>query len=182
MSRGLKQARILRLVSLCGLWACVSSKSPAGDGDAGTTADASDASPAGDGGLTDAANDAGTTADASDGSPAGDGGLTDAANDAGTAADASDASGASPTVVATLGGFPESLALDGNVLYATIRESGAGHDGMIQSVPKTASSASVDAGIVTTLASGLTAARAIAVHSGAICGPTRSWPFRVIPA
>jgi hypothetical protein len=71
-------------------------------------------------------------------------------------------------VVATFDGVPESLALDGNVLYATLLESSAGHDGRIVSVPKTYSGATVDAGTVTTLASGLFAPRAIAVHGGQV--------------
>ncbi|HEX3903978.1 MAG TPA: hypothetical protein VH853_14145 [Polyangia bacterium] len=100
-------------------------------------------------------------------SPSGktDGGQTDS----GTATDArNDAGGPAPTVVATLDGVPESLALDGTVLYATLLESGAGHDGMIVSVPKTASAATADAGTVTTLASGLLEPRAIAVHGGQV--------------
>jgi hypothetical protein len=126
MTFGRKQAGILGFLSVCGLWACSSSKSPAGDG-----------------GRTDAASDVAAT-------------------------DAGDAAGVSPTVVATLGGVPESLALDGNVLYATILESSAGHDGLIQSVSKTASEATLDGGTVTTLASGLNQPRAIAIHGGAI--------------
>jgi hypothetical protein len=140
MTRGRKQAGIMGLVSVCGLWACSSSKSPAGDG-----------------------------------------GRTDAAGDVATTADAGDASGISPTVVATLGGFPESLAMDGTVLYATILESSAGHDGLIQSVPKTGSGATVDAGTVTTLASGLNQPRAIAIHGGAILWADTELPFPASP-
>ena len=79
-----------------------------------------------------------------------------------------DAGGPAPTVVATFDGVPESLALDGNVLYAMLLESSAGHDGRIVSVPKTYSGATVEAGTVTTLASGLFAPRAIAVHGGQV--------------
>ncbi|HEY6476043.1 MAG TPA: hypothetical protein VI456_05635, partial [Polyangia bacterium] len=103
-----------------------------------------------------AANDGGKT----------DGGKTDGATS--TTDAGNDAGGPAPTVVATFDGTPESLALDGNVLYATILESGAGHNGMIVSVPKTASAATVDAGGVTTLASGLIQPRAIAVHGGQV--------------
>jgi hypothetical protein len=103
-------------------------------------------------------------------SPSGnDGGKTDGATDAGkTDGGKTDAGGPTPTVVATLDGVPESLALDGNVLYATLLESGAGHNGMIVSVPKTASAATADAGTVTTLATGLIQPRAIAVHGGQV--------------
>ncbi len=100
-------------------------------------------------------------------SPSGDGGNTDGGTDAATDT-GNDAGGAAPTVVATFDGVPESLALDGNVLYVTLLDSSAGHDGRVVSVPKTASAATVDAGTVTTLASGLAAPRAIAVHAGQV--------------
>ncbi len=135
---GRAEVGMLGLVLVGGLVACSSSKSPSGDG--GKT----------DGGKTDGGKtDGGTT----------DGGTTDAHNDAG---------GPAPTIVATFDRVPESLALDGNVLYVTLLESSAGHDGQIVSVPKTASAATVDAGGVTTLASGLSQPRAIAVHGGQV--------------
>lgn len=86
----------------------------------------------------------------------------------GTSTDLPSTSGPAPTVVATFDDVPESLALDGNVLYATLLESGAGHNGSIVSVPKTASGATADAGTITTLASGLNQPRAIAVHGGQV--------------
>jgi hypothetical protein len=142
MTFGRHQAGIVGLVSVCGLWACSSSNSPAGDA-----------------GRIDSASDVVAT-------EAGDAGRIDGASDV-VATDAGDA-GVSPTVVATLGGVPESLALDGNVLYATILESGAGHNGLVQSVSKTATDAAADGGMVATLASGLNQPRAIAIHGGAI--------------
>jgi hypothetical protein len=138
MRFGRAQVGMLGLALMGGLAACSSSKSPPTDG--GKT----------DGGKTD-------------------GGKTDGGKTDGATADArTDAGGVVPTVVATLDRVPESLALDGNVLYATLLESSAGHDGRIVSVPKTASAATVDAGGVTTLASGLVQPRAIAVHGGQV--------------
>jgi hypothetical protein len=106
-----------------------------------------------------------------DGGQAGTGGQTDAGKTEGgtTTIDAApDAGGPAPTVVATFDDVPASLALDGNVLYATLLESGAGHNGSVVSVPKTASGATADAGTITTLASGLIDPLAIAVHSGQV--------------
>ena len=120
----------------------------------GLAACSSSKSPSGDGGKSDAGKTDGGKSD---------GGKSDAATDAHT-----DSGGPAPTVVATLDGVPESLALDGNVLYATLLESGAGHNGSIVSVPKTASGATADAGTVTTLATGLGQPRAIAVHGGQV--------------
>ena len=104
-----------------------------------------------------------------DGGQAGDGGKTDAGKTEGGTADApADAGGPAPTVVATFDDVPASLALDGNVLYATLVESGAGNNGRVVSVSKTASGATVDGGTITTLASGLIQPLAIAVHNGQV--------------
>jgi hypothetical protein len=74
------------------------------------------------------------------------------------------ATGKRPIVVASFGEVPASLALDGDALYVTIAETSAGHDGKVVSVPKGSTGATSDAGTVTTLATGLTAPRAIAVN------------------
>lgn len=104
-----------------------------------------------------------------DGGQAGTGGKTDGGKTDGATSDATaDAGGPAPTVVATFDTVPGSLALDGNVLYATLLESGAGHNGSVVSVPKTASGATADAGTITTLASGLLQPLAIAVHGGQV--------------
>ncbi len=90
----------------------------------------------------------------------------DTSSDASSDADAGQDAPA-PTVVATLGAVPASLALNADLLYVTLVETAAGHDGKVLSVSKTGVDATPDAG-VTTLASGLNQPRAIAVSDGRV--------------
>jgi hypothetical protein len=95
----------------------------------------------------------------------------DVAVDAGDVGDA-----AAPTVVATLGAVPASLALAAGTLYVTVAESTTGHDGKLQSVTAAATDATADAG-VTTLASGLSQPRAVAVTGGNVYWADTSTTF-----
>ena len=128
--------------------ACSSSKTKPTDGGTGGAVGGAAGGRAGNGGAGGALGRAGGTSDAGGG--------------------ASGAGGAAPTVVATLSGVPASLALDGTRLYATILQSSAGLDGKVQSVAKTATDATPDAGTVTTLASGLKQPGAIAVNGATV--------------
>jgi hypothetical protein len=111
---------------------------------------------------------------------AGGGGPTDGAADhAATDGGATDAG--APTVVATLSGVPASLAADGTRLYATVVQTSAGHDGRVQSVAKTATDATPDAGTVTTLASGLTQPLAIAVNGATVLWADTDVAFPGLP-
>jgi|SRR5450631_187348 len=116
-------------------------------------------------------SDAGTagTGGAGGGSPT-DGAVDGAATD-----------GGAPTVVATLSGVPASLATDGTRLYATILQTSAGLDGKVQSVAKTATDATPDAGTVTTLASGLKQPLAIAVNGGTVLWADTDVAFPGLP-
>jgi hypothetical protein len=84
--------------------------------------------------------------------------------------------GAAPTVVATFGSVPASLALAGGTLYVTVSETTAGHDGKLQSVSAAAAGATADAG-VTTLASGLTQPRTVAVSGDRVYWADTSTTF-----
>ena len=84
-------------------------------------------------------------------------------------------------LVATLSGVPASLATDGARLYATILPSIAGLDGKVQSVAKTATDATPDAGTVTTLASGLKQPLAIAVNGATVLWADSDVAFPGLP-
>ncbi|MDB4981840.1 MAG: hypothetical protein JWM82_2592 [Myxococcales bacterium] len=90
----------------------------------------------------------------------------DASKDASSDADAGQDRPA-PTVVATLGAVPVSLALNADLLYVTLAETAAGQDGKVVSVSKAGVDATPDAG-VTTFVSGLNSPRAIAVSDGRV--------------
>jgi hypothetical protein len=83
---------------------------------------------------------------------------------------------AAPTVVATFPSVPASLALAGGTLYATVAETPAGHDGKVQSASAAATDANADAGI-TTLASGLTQPRAVAISGDRVYWADTSTTF-----
>jgi hypothetical protein len=86
--------------------------------------------------------------------------------------------GVAPTVVATLGRVPASLALDGANLYVTILETAAGGDGQVLKLPKTSVGATLDAGVgITTLASGLPNPRTIAVDGATVYWADREAAF-----
>ena len=115
------------------------------------------------------------------GAGTGGGGLGGAGGTSGVAGGASGAGGTAPTIVATLSGVPASLATDGARLYATILPSSAGLDGKVQSVAKTATDATPDAGTVTTLASGLKQPLAIAVNGATVLWADSDVAFPGLP-
>jgi hypothetical protein len=123
--------------------ACSSSKTPThADGSAGLDGDLAAAGATGSGGTTGTGGGAG-----------GEGGVNQ---------------GSVPAVVATLDAVPVSLALAGDRLYVTLFPTHGG-DGKVESIAKTATDASADAGTaVTTLASGLPGPGAIAVNGSQV--------------
>jgi hypothetical protein len=160
------------LASSGGLGACTSGKSGGSDAAAGM----------GGGGATGGGGSgAGATGGGGSGGGAGNAGMAGSAGSAGGSAGSGGAGGGSagqnggaggagvePTVVATFDNVPMSLALDGANLYVTILETGAGKDGKVQTVAKTALGATTAGAAITTLASGLVQPGTITVYGTSV--------------
>jgi hypothetical protein len=91
---------------------------------------------------------------------------TETSNGADAGLESGDADGSQdgsvPSVVASLGAIPQSLALSADVLYVTVAATSTGHDGKVVTVSKSALNATPDGG-VTMLAGGLNQPGAVAV-------------------